>query len=148
MRAVVQRVTSARVEVDDETVGAIDAGFLVLLGVADGDTDDDVAWIVRKLEGLRIFRDDEGAMNRSILEAGGSILLVSQFTLLGDARKGRRPSFIAAAVPEEASRRCDEVADGLRAEGIAVETGRFGAMMQVSLTNDGPVTILVDSRDR
>jgi D-tyrosyl-tRNA(Tyr) deacylase len=146
MRAVVMRVREARVEVGSEIVGAIGAGLLVLLGVAHDDTADDAEALARRVHGLRIFRDDDGAMNRSLADVGGAILVVSQFTLLGDARKGRRPSFVAAAAGELANRLYEAFVTGLRALGATVETGRFGAMMDVISTNDGPVTILLDSR--
>ncbi len=148
MRAVVTRVTSAGVEVDGETVGAIDGGLLVLLGVAATDGDDDVRYVAKKVVDLRIFRDDAGAMNRSLAEAGGAILAVSQFTLLGDARRGRRPSFIAAAAPERGRELYEHFIAELRALGATVATGRFGATMAVRSVNDGPVTILLDSEKR
>jgi D-tyrosyl-tRNA(Tyr) deacylase len=148
MRAVVQRVRSASVEVDGRVVGATDGGLLVLLGVEIGDTDEDLAWIVRKVAGLRIFRDEEGRMNLDVAAVGGSLLLVSQFTLLGDCRRGNRPSFVDAAPPEVASPMVDRAAASFRARGLGVETGRFGADMLVRLENDGPVTIVLDSRDR
>lgn len=145
MRAVVQRVTSAQVTVEGETVGAIGNGLMVLLGVRDGDGPADVEYIGDKIRNLRIFEDEEGKMNLSIQETHGAVLLVSQFTLYGDARKGRRPSFTAAAAPETANRLYLDVADRLRKDGIDVHTGRFAAHMQVSLINDGPVTLLLDS---
>jgi D-aminoacyl-tRNA deacylase len=145
MRAVVQRVASARVAVDGETVGEIGEGVLVLLGVHDGDGPDDVQYICDKVRHLRIFEDGEGKMNLSVKETHGAVLLVSQFTLFGDARKGRRPSFSSAAAPEKANALYLELADCLRREGIEVQTGRFAAHMQVSLVNDGPVTLLLDS---
>lgn len=146
MRAVVQRVSSARVEVAGETVGSIGNGLLAFVGVARDDVDDDARVTASKISGLRVFNDDAGAMNRSLLEAGGSILAVSQFTLYGDVRKGRRPSFVDAAPGESAKALFDRVVELLRRDGVAVETGVFGAKMQVELTNDGPVTILIDSR--
>jgi D-tyrosyl-tRNA(Tyr) deacylase len=146
MRAVVQRVAAASVEIDGRIVGRIDAGLLVLLGVQVGDTAEDVAWMVRKLAGLRIFRDPEGRMNLDVASAGGGVLLVSQFTLLGDCRRGHRPSFVEAAPPEIASPMVDATAASLRDRGLVVETGRFGADMLVRLENDGPVTIVLDSR--
>ena len=146
MRAVVQRVSSARVEVAGEIVGSIGKGLLAFVGVARDDVDDDARTTASKISGLRVFNDDDGAMNRSLLEAGGSILAVSQFTLYGDVRKGRRPSFVDAAPGESAQGLFDRVVELLRRDGIAVETGVFGASMQVELTNDGPVTILIDSR--
>ena len=146
MRAVVQRVKYSYVDVDGERVGAIDQGFLVLLGVMEGDTDADREYIVKKIAGLRIFEDSEDKMNLSVGDVGGKFLLVSQFTLAGDARHGNRPSFSNAARPEVAEPLCDKVADDLRARGLTVETGRFRTHMEVSLLNDGPVTILLDSR--
>jgi D-aminoacyl-tRNA deacylase len=146
MRAVVQRVTSASVTVDGEIVGRIGRGFLVLLGVAHDDEQADVVYTAQKLVGLRVFEDDEGKMNRSIAEVGGAMLIVSQFTLYGDCRKGRRPSFIEAAPPEKADSLYRQVVAEVKGQGIVVETGRFQAQMQVELVNDGPVTLLIDSR--
>ena len=146
MRAVVQRVTSASVTVDGEIVGRIGRGFLVLLGVAQDDGQADVVYTAQKLIGLRVFEDDGGKMNRSLQEVGGAMLIVSQFTLYGDCRKGRRPSFIEAAPPEKADSLYRQVVAEVRGQGIAVETGRFQAQMQVELVNDGPVTLLIDSR--
>ena len=146
MRLVVQRVTRAKVTVAGEVVGEVGKGFLALTGVEDGDTDDDMRYGVEKLVGLRVFEDAEGKMNRSITDIGGSILLVSQFTLLGDARHGRRPSFSNAARPEVASPMIDRMAGEIAARGIPVAQGVFGADMQVELINDGPVTILLDSK--
>lgn len=146
MRAVIQRVTEASVTVGGETVGAIGEGYMVLIGSEAGDTDADAKYIEDKIFGLRVFEDDEGKMNRSIQDAGGSVLLVSQFTLLGDARHGRRPSFSGAARPEAAEPMLEAMAFRLRARGLRVETGRFRTHMRVSLVNDGPVTILLDSR--
>ncbi len=147
MRAVVQRVTRAEVRVDGEVTGRIGPGLCVLVGAGKGDVDDDVTYTVDKIANLRVFEDEQGKMNRSLLETGGAALVVSQFTLYGDARKGRRPSFTDALEPEEARRRYQQVVDGLRAAGVAqVETGRFAAMMEVDLVNWGPVTILLDSR--
>ena len=146
MRAVVQRVTRAEVRVESEVVGQIGQGFLVLLGVAADDQREDVVTTAAKIVGLRVFEDDEGKMNRSLSEVGGAVLAVSQFTLLGDCRKGRRPSFIAAAAPELANRLYEEFIAEVRGQGILVATGRFQADMQVSLVNDGPVTLLIDSR--
>jgi D-tyrosyl-tRNA(Tyr) deacylase len=142
---VVQRVRAARVEVEGETVGEIGRGFLVLLGVAKGDTAREAEWMAQKLAGLRLFEDAEGKMNLGLEEVGGAVLLVSQFTLLGDCRKGRRPSFTQAAPPEEADRLYQLVVGKLRANGVRVETGVFQAHMQVHLTNDGPVTLLMDT---
>lgn len=148
MRAVIQRVSEAMVVVEGETVGAIDHGLLILLGIARGDTDEDARWLASKCAGLRILEDVDGRMNESVVEAGGAVLLVSQFTLLADCRKGRRPSFTAAEDPEVATAMCDRFAGLLREEGLTVETGRFGAKMEVGLVNDGPVTIVLDSADR
>ena len=147
MRAVVQRVSKAEVRVSDTTVGGIDRGFLVLLGIAAGDTERDAAAIAAKIGGLRVFQDDAGKMNVDLAAVGGAVLLVSQFTLLADVRKGRRPSFVGAAGPEEATRLVGEVASHLRDAGFEVATGEFGAQMEVSLVNDGPVTIVIDSTD-
>ncbi len=147
MKAVVQRVSSARVEVDGETVGGIARGLLVLLGVAREDEEDDAFWMAEKIVGLRIFEDDEGKMNRALLDVAGSLLAVSQFTLLGDSRKGRRPSFIAAAPPEAAEALYRTFVTKTRSLGVRTETGKFQAHMAVHLVNDGPVTILLDSRE-
>ena len=146
MRAVIQRVTRASVEVEGRTVGAIGAGLLVLLGIAKGDGDADCRFMVEKLRGLRIFSDDAGKMNRSLGDVGGAILLVSQFTLLGNTKSGRRPGFEEAAPPQDAKRWYEEVSAALKAEGTTVETGVFAAHMKVELVNDGPVTFLLDSR--
>jgi D-tyrosyl-tRNA(Tyr) deacylase len=143
---VVQRVTQARVEVGGETVGAIGRGFLVLLGVANGDTPADAAYLAEKTAGLRVFEDIDGKMNLALPEVGGAVLAVSQFTLLGDCRKGRRPGFTDAAPLELADRLYNEYVAALRAAGLAVATGVFRAEMQVHLCNDGPVTLLLDSR--
>jgi D-tyrosyl-tRNA(Tyr) deacylase len=147
MRAVVQRVASASVAVDGAVVGSIDAGFLVLLGVGRGDTAADADAIAAKIAGLRVFSDDAGRMNLDVIAVGGAVLLVSQFTLLADVRKGRRPSFVDAADPVDAVSLVDRVADGLRGAGVEVSTGVFGAHMEVSLINDGPVTIIVETVD-
>ena len=146
MRAVIQRVTRADVTVDGEVIGHIGHGFLVLLGVAADDQRADAIAMASKIVGLRVFPDDDGKMNRSLSEVGGAVLAVSQFTLLGDCRTGRRPSFVAAAPPELANRLYQEFIAEVRGQGIPVETGRFQADMQVSLVNDGPVTLLIDSR--
>ncbi len=146
MRAVVQRVTRASVAVNDQMVSEIGGGLLVLLGVEQGDTEEDLRYMVDKMANLRIFEDAQGKMNRSVLDTGGQILVVSQFTLLGDARHGRRPGFTAAEEPAKADRMYMAAADGWRAMGIVVETGVFRADMAVSLVNDGPVTILLDSK--
>ena len=145
MRAVVQRVTNASVTVEDETVGAIGPGIMVLVGVSKEDTDKDLKYIVEKVMNLRIFDDENGVMNRSVLDVGGSILAVSQFTLYGDARGGRRPSYFQAAGPEPANELYERAVAAWRENGIHVETGRFRTEMKVSLVNDGPVTILLDS---
>jgi D-aminoacyl-tRNA deacylase len=146
MRAVLQRVSRASVQVDGSVVGRIEAGWLVLLGVARGDTEADADRLAEKIVTLRAFEDDEGKMNRSVAEAAGAVLVVSQFTLLGDCRGGRRPSFIEAAAPEDAERLYRRLADGVAQLGVPVATGVFRAMMQVELVNDGPVTLLLDSR--
>ncbi len=147
MRAVVQRVSDASVRVDGEVVGAIGRGLLVLLGVTHSDSDRDALAIADKLAGLRIFGDDAGLMNRSVIDIGGSCLVVSQFTLYGSTRKGRRPSFTAAAGPDVAEPLVDEVVRRLQGHGLRVETGVFGAMMDVSLVNAGPVTLVIESAD-
>ena len=146
MRAVVQRVTRAQVRVDADVVGAIDGGLLVLVGVGIDDEVEDAVTLGRKIASLRIFRDDEGNMNRDVAEAGGAVLVISQFTLHGDVRKGRRPSFIAAARPEQAEPLYERVVSELRLQGLVAATGRFGATMEVELVNDGPVTILLDTK--
>ena len=146
MRLVIQRVLESSVRIDGEIVGQIGKGFMVLCGVEDGDTEADVRYCIDKTVNLRIFEDDAGKMNRSILDDGGEILAISQFTLHGDVRHGRRPSFIKAARPETAVPLYDAYCEGLRAAGVHVETGVFQADMKVSLINDGPVTLLVDSR--
>ena len=148
MRAVIQRVERASVSVEGEIRGQIGAGFLVLIGVEEGDGDADFSYIAEKVPNLRVFEDEQGKMNRSLLDVGGELLAVSQFTLLGDARGGRRPSFITAARPETADPMYERLVADWRARGIRVETGVFGAHMKVSLVNDGPVTILLDSRRR
>ena len=148
MRACIQRVSQAEVVVDGEITGRIDGGLLVLLGVAEADGEGELTWLADKIVNLRIFPDDEGKMNRSLLDTGGALLVVSQFTLYGDCRKGRRPSFIAAAQPEKAEQMYEQFADYVAGQGVEVATGRFRAEMKVSLTNDGPVTILIDSDER
>jgi D-tyrosyl-tRNA(Tyr) deacylase len=145
MRLVVQRVSTASVRVDDRTTGEIGPGLLVLLGITSGDDNDEVEWAADKICNLRVFNDADGKMNHSIQEAGGEVLLVSQFTLYGDARKGRRPSFIHAARGREAETLYERVAEAIAARGTSCQTGEFGAAMKVNLTNDGPVTILLDS---
>lgn len=146
MRAVVQRVSTASVSVGGEFTGRIGRGFLVLLGIAADDSQEDLIYVAQKVIGLRIFEDSEGKMNLSLSEVGGAMLVVSQFTLYGDCRKGRRPSFLDAARPEVAEPLYTSFVAEVRGQGIPVETGRFQAEMQVSLVNDGPVTLLVDSR--
>jgi len=147
MRAVVQRVSRACVVIDGETVGAIERGLLILLGVTHSDTDETAAWLADKIIGLRIFNDADGKMNRSVTDVGGGVLVVSQFTLYGDCRKGRRPSFIDAAPPEIAIALYEGFVNAIKAQGVPAATGRFGAMMQVELVNDGPVTLIVDSKE-
>jgi D-aminoacyl-tRNA deacylase len=146
MRAVVQRVSSASVTVGERVTGSIDRGLLVLVGVGSQDGAADVEYVAAKVRDLRVFPDDAGKMNRDVAEAGGAVLLVSQFTLFGDVRGGRRPSFIDAAPPELANALYEGVAAALRARGVRVETGEFRAHMDVALVNDGPVTILIDSK--
>jgi len=147
VRVVVQRVSSASVDIGGETVGAIGNGLVLLIGVAREDSKEDAEFVANKCLNLRIFEDDEDKMNRSLLEAGGGILAISQFTLLGDTRRGRRPSFINAADPEKGNMLYEYFIACLKREGIPVEQGRFGAMMDVRLTNRGPVTVIVESRD-
>ncbi len=146
MRAVVQRSRAAHVSVEGQVVGQIDHGLVVLIGVAADDTAEDARWLADKIRGLRIFSDADGKMNLDLPEAGGAVLAISQFTLLGDARKGRRPSFIAAAGAGQGEQLYQLVVDELRRAGVDVATGIFQADMQVQLVNDGPVTILLDSR--
>lgn len=146
MRAVVQRVTRASVQVDADTIGAIGLGLLVLLGVGQEDNHADADYLADKIAGLRIFEDDDGKMNRSVLDVAGSVLAVSQFTLFGDVRRGKRPSFDAAARPEHAVKLYDYFVSRIRAVGLRCETGKFQAMMDVELVNSGPVTILLDSK--
>lgn len=148
MIAVVQRVGYSKVTVEGETISQIDDGLMVLLGVAEDDTDQDMQYMLRKLPRLRIFTDDEDKMNLSVLDIGGKIHLISQFTLLGNCNKGHRPSFVAAAGPDKANNYYERVAEGLRSQGVEVETGVFGANMQVELLNSGPVTIILDSRSK
>jgi D-tyrosyl-tRNA(Tyr) deacylase len=147
MKAVIQRVTSATVEVEGKIVGQIQSGLVVLVGVAKGDGESDGRYLVEKIRTLRIFSDEQGKMNRSLVDVGGSVLLVSQFTLLGRTVNGRRPSFDEAAPPDEAKRMYEQIATDLRAQGTAVETGVFAAHMKVQLLNDGPVTFTLDSRE-
>ncbi|HRW47928.1 MAG: D-aminoacyl-tRNA deacylase [Caldilinea sp.] len=145
MRAVIQRVTSAQVRVDGQVVGQIGQGFLVLLGIAHGDGDEEALYLARKIVGLRVFEDNDGKMNLALGDVGGSVLAVSQFTLYGDVRKGRRPSFIDAARPEHAEPLYQRFCRMLAAEGVAVQQGVFQAHMEISLVNDGPVTIWMDT---
>jgi D-tyrosyl-tRNA(Tyr) deacylase len=146
MRAVVQRVSRAQVTVAEETVGEIGRGLLVLLGVTHADTELDADYLADKIAGLRIFEDEKGKMNLDTASVGGGVLVVSQFTLYGDVRRGKRPSFDAAAPPEHARRLYDYFVERIRAAGLPCQTGRFQEMMQVELVNDGPVTILLDSK--
>lgn len=146
MRAVIQRVRSASVDVDEERVGEIGSGLLVLLGVGEGDDESDLDYVLDKTINLRIFADDEGKMNLSLLDVGGELLVVSQFTLYGDTRKGRRPSFVDAMDPDGAQRLYETFVERAKERGVSrVATGRFAAMMDVSLINDGPITLIVDS---
>ena len=144
MRALIQRVSRASVHVDGEKVAGIGLGFLVLLGVADGDGEAEAAWLARKIAGLRLFEDDAGKMNLGLADVGGAVLAVSQFTLYGDARKGRRPSFTRAAPPAQAQELYEKFCALLAAQGVAVEKGVFQAHMEVSLVNDGPVTLWLE----
>ena len=144
MRVLVQRVSEASVHVDDQVVGVIDRGLLLLVGFTAGDGDETIEWMAEKVAGLRIFPDDADRMNRDVREVDGSVLLVSQFTLYGDARKGRRPSFVDAAQPEHAEPLYERFAGALRTRGLPVETGAFGKRMAVTLVNDGPVTLLLE----
>jgi D-aminoacyl-tRNA deacylase len=146
MRAVVQRVSHARVTVNGETTGAIGLGLLVLVGVGLADAEADAVYLAEKVAGLRIFEDQQGKMNRSVQDVGGSVLAVSQFTLYGDVRRGKRPSFDAAAAPEKARQLYEFFVERIRAAGLKCETGRFQEMMKVELVNEGPVTILLDSK--
>ncbi len=148
MKALLQRVTAARVNVDGEKVGRIGRGLVVFIGVADGDTGKDIDYLVQKIVNLRIFSDDDGRFNLSALDIGGELLLVSQFTLLADTRKGRRPSFTAAAPPDKAEEIFNEFIEKARSIGLKVACGRFQQYMQVEIHNDGPVTIMLDSRDK
>ena len=148
MKALLQRVSEASVSVSGEEVGRIDRGLVVLVGVASGDTEKDAQYLVQKITGLRIFADEEGKFNLSALDIGGELLLVSQFTLLADTRKGRRPSFIEAAPPEQAEALFVYFVDQARASGLRVATGHFQQHMQVAIQNDGPVTLMLDSREK
>jgi D-aminoacyl-tRNA deacylase len=146
MRCVVQRVTAASVSVEGQVVGEIGRGLVALIGVANGDAPTDIDYVASKIRGLRVFADEHGKMNRSVLEASGQVLAISQFTLLGDARRGRRPAFGDAAPPSIARQAYDAVVRELRTAGVPVQTGVFQADMALTLTNDGPVTIMIDSR--
>lgn len=146
MRAVVQRVSRARVVIAEAVAGEVQHGLLVLLGVTQSDTPEQAQWLAEKIAGLRIFNDQDGKMNRDVTEIGGGILVVSQFTLYGDCKKGRRPSFVDAAPPEIAIPLYEAFVNAIKALGIPTATGRFGAMMQVELVNDGPVTLILDSK--
>jgi len=146
MRAVIQRVSRAQVAVKGEIVGQIDLGLVVLLGVGRDDSETDAAYLAEKITGLRVFEDDQGKMSRAVSEVGGGVLMVSQFTLYGDVRRGKRPSFDAAAPPDRARELYERFVEQVRASGLRCETGRFQEMMEVELVNDGPVTILIDSR--
>jgi D-tyrosyl-tRNA(Tyr) deacylase len=146
MRVVIQRVSEARVRIDGEVAGEISKGLLVLLGVTHTDTPEHAQWLADKVVDLRIFEDEDGKMNRDLIEIGGGVLIVSQFTLYGDCRKGRRPSFIEAAPPPVAVPLYEAFINAVKARGVPTATGRFGAMMDVELVNDGPVTLIVDSK--
>ncbi len=148
MKALLQRVTGASVSIDGEVVGRIGQGLVVFVGVAEGDTEKDVQYLVQKTAGLRIFADDEGRFNLSALDVEGELLLVSQFTLMADTKKGRRPSFTGAAPPEQAEALFERFVGQARSTGLKVETGRFQQYMQVEIHNDGPVTIMLDSREK
>ncbi len=144
MRVVLQRVTRAAVTVDGKVVGAIGPGLALLVGFASGDSANQVEWMAEKIAGLRIFADTAGKLNRDVRDVGGAVLVVSQFTLYGDARKGRRPSFVTAAPPEQAEPLYREFVEAVRARGLPVETGAFGAVMEVAIVNDGPVTLVLE----
>lgn len=146
MRAVIQRVTEASVTVDETVVGAIGRGFLILLGVETGDGESQARWLAEKIAGLRLFEDENGKMNLALADVGGEVLVVSQFTLLGDCSKGRRPSFVKAAAPDEANRLYLFFSQVMREQGLTVANGQFQACMQVRLCNDGPVTLVVDAK--
>ena len=148
MRAVIQRVSQAKVVVDENTVGQINRGFMILLGVHEQDTQADVDYLIGKISKLRVFEDDQQKMNRSIMDVGGEILSISQFTLFADTKKGNRPSFVQAAKPDTAIPLYEAFNEGLRQVGIPVETGIFGADMKCHLVNDGPVTIIIDSQNK
>lgn len=144
MRALLQRVSSANVTVNGRIIGQIERGFVILLGVTHSDTTAEADWLANKVAGLRLFEDDAGKMNLGLADVGGNVLVVSQFTLYGDARKGKRPSFTAAARPEQAEPLVDYFCSTLRQAGLTVATGQFGAMMQVNIHNDGPVTLMLE----
>jgi len=148
MRAVIQRVSRACVRIEQQEVGIIEGGFLILIGVADGDTAGDAEYLAQKIVELRVFEDSGGKMNLALGEVSGSVLAISQFTLLADCRKGRRPSFSHAATPDVAQPLFERFVEAVRLRGIPIQTGRFGAHMEVELVNDGPVTLLLDSRNR
>ena len=149
MIAVIQKVTEARVDIENTTVGEIGSGFMVLLGIENEDGDEDINWLSRKIVNLRIFNDEAGVMNKSILDMSGEVLLVSQFTLHGSTKKGNRPSYIKAAKPDIAIPLYEKFKLKLEQElGKEIQTGKFGAMMQVSLCNDGPVTLIIDTKDK
>lgn len=148
MRIVIQRVSKASVSIDEEVVGQIARGFMVLVGVEEADSQEDVDYLVRKTANMRIFEDEEGKMNISLKDVGGQVLSISQFTLHANTKKGNRPSFVDAAKPDHSLPLYEAYNEGLRQEGLTVETGEFGADMQISLINDGPVTIVIDSKDR
>ena len=148
MRAVVQRVSSASVDSEGVRTGTIGRGFLVLLGVTHSDTEEDAQWLAEKIAGLRVFEDEEGKLNRSLLDVGGEMLVVSQFTLYGDCRRGRRPSFSEAARPETANALYEKFVEYARQTGVSVQTGVFQTMMAVSLVNDGPVTLIIDTPEK
>lgn len=148
MRLIIQRVSQAQVTIDQQIIGAIDRGFMVLVGVEEEDTQEDVDYLIRKVSKMRIFDDEDGKMNLSLDQVGGAVLSVSQFTLHADTRKGNRPSFVRAARPDLGEKLYKSFNEGLKANGIPVETGEFGGDMEVTLTNDGPVTIFMDSKDK
>ncbi|GGK16246.1 D-aminoacyl-tRNA deacylase [Caldalkalibacillus thermarum] len=148
MRVVVQRSKQAKVTVNGHITGQIEHGFVVLVGVTHEDTSQDAAYLAEKVAHLRVFEDETGKMNRSLLDVGGQVLSVSQFTLYGDCRKGRRPNFMQAAKPEQAKALYEKFNQDLQEKGVHVETGEFGAMMKVELVNDGPVTLIIDSQER
>lgn len=148
MKVVIQRCKDAKVTVDGVVVGSIEKGLMILVGITHEDAEQDVRYVADKAAGLRIFEDEQEKMNFSVLDIGGQILSVSQFTLYGDTRKGKRPNFMAAAKPDQAEMLYEQFNDRLRELGLIVETGKFGAMMDVAFTNDGPVTLIIDSKDR